>query len=159
VKGPFKHGARGRTGTTTEYKIWCGIITRCTNPRSAGFARYGGRDITICPRWRASFSAFLEDVGARPSRGHSIDRIDNDRGYEPGNVRWVTNSEQQRNRGNNHLLTIAGRTQPLAAWCEETGIGHSTIIRRLRLGWSGESLVSPVQTKFSHAGPRGRRVS
>jgi len=72
--------------------------TRCENPACAAYARYGGRGITVCARWRDSFEAFLADVGPRPSPRHSIDRKDNDKGYEPGNCRWATPSEQNANQ-------------------------------------------------------------
>lgn len=88
------HGLRH----TPEYKIWDGIIERCCNPNSQRYADYGGRGITICPEWRSDFTAFLAAVGIRPNPKLSIDRIDNDRGYEPGNVRWTTYKEQAANR-------------------------------------------------------------
>jgi hypothetical protein len=88
------HGAKG----TPEYGIWCSMIQRCENPNDAAYPRYGGRGITVHPEWRADFAAFLRDVGHRPSPELSLDRIDNDRGYEPGNVRWATAKQQANNR-------------------------------------------------------------
>ena len=86
----------GMTGTT-EYRIYKLIIQRCTNPRNPQWGDYGGRGIHICEKWRRSFSAFLADVGRRPSLKYSLDRRDNDGNYEPGNVRWATRAQQARN--------------------------------------------------------------
>lgn len=82
---------------TIEYSIWGGMIDRCYNPNSGNYRHWGDRGIVVCDRWRDSFEAFLEDMGKRPSPTHSIDRINNDGNYEPGNVRWATPSEQARN--------------------------------------------------------------
>lgn len=83
---------------TSEYKIWKGMIKRCENPNHKDFQEYAGRGITVSPAWRNDFSAFFQCIGPRPSAEHSLDRIDNDRGYEPGNVRWATAKEQSNNR-------------------------------------------------------------
>ncbi len=81
-----------------EYRTWASIQTRCFNPRNAGAENYIGRGITMCARWKGSYAAFVADMGRRPSPKHSIDRIDNDKGYEPGNCKWATKAEQSRNR-------------------------------------------------------------
>lgn len=88
------HGAR----RTPEYEIWCSMIKRCENPNHHAYSRYGGRGISVHPEWRADFAAFLRDVGSRPSPDLSLDRIDNDGNYEPGNVRWATAKQQANNR-------------------------------------------------------------
>lgn len=80
------------------YKTWADTKQRCYNPNCHRFSDYGGRGITVCDRWKEDFLAFAEDLGPKPSPQHSIDRIDNDRGYESGNLRWATRSEQQRNK-------------------------------------------------------------
>ncbi len=81
-----------------EYRIWNGIKQRCLNPNNAAYGRYGGRGISVCPEWQKDFKAFYAHVGSRPDRYHSIDRIDNDGNYEPGNVRWATAGQQAANR-------------------------------------------------------------
>jgi hypothetical protein len=89
------HSRRGQT--TAEYRAWCHMWSRCTNPNVERYPNYGGRGIRVCKRWKR-FENFYADVGPRPSERYSIDRIENDGNYEPGNVRWATRSEQRRNR-------------------------------------------------------------
>ena len=81
-----------------EYVVWAGMIARCEYQKGQNFHRYGGRGITVCERWRKSFLAFLEDMGRRPAPHLTLDRINNDGNYEPGNVRWATRKEQMSNR-------------------------------------------------------------
>ena len=90
-----KHGHAARA--SPEYRTWTGMIQRCTNPKAPNFAKYGGRGIAVCERWRLAFAFFYEDMRARPP-GTSLDRIDGTRGYEPGNCRWATPKEQRANR-------------------------------------------------------------
>lgn len=88
------HGLSG----SAEYRVWKAMKDRCLNPRSTGWRYYGARGIGVCESWAESFEAFLSDVGPRPSRRHSIDRIDVDGHYEPSNVRWATASQQRINQ-------------------------------------------------------------
>jgi hypothetical protein len=89
--------ARHGMSSSAEFRIWTGIRTRCYNRRCKAYRNYGGRGIVMCERWRSSFLAFFADMGPRPSRRHSIDRINNEKGYEPGNCRWATWTQQNRN--------------------------------------------------------------
>lgn len=119
--------------------VWRNIIRRCRDPKMQNFPRYGGAGIQVCDRWADSFQAFVEDMGLRPSPQHSIDRINNEGHYEPGNCRWATASEQLRNRSDNHWITFRGRTLVLEDWAKETGIKVGTLWRRLMVqGWSEE---------------------
>lgn len=96
--GHTKNASNGKRSQSITYSTWRNMIRRCEDPGAVNYERYGGRGISICPRWRNSFADFLADVGERPSPGHEIDRIDNDGAYEPGNCRWVTRSENCSNR-------------------------------------------------------------
>jgi hypothetical protein len=140
------HGATSRDGHMPEYHVWQVMNQRCHLPSSRGYALYGGRGITVCDRWRHDFAAFIADMGRRPGPGYSLDRIDNDGHYGPGNVRWATPKEQQRNRGNNRRLTVNGETLTLAEWSERTGLPRNTIAWRLRDGWSEEDAITKPAT-------------
>jgi hypothetical protein len=98
-----RYGKHRQTGTA-EYRAWNAMKTRCENPNYHATNRYRGRGISICERWRNSFEMFLADMGPRPAASYSVDRIDNDKGYEPGNCRWATKREQARNRGRSQTL-------------------------------------------------------
>jgi hypothetical protein len=111
---------------------------RCTN---TAFKNYGGRGISVCQRWADSFEVFISDMGPRPSPKHSIDRIDNDGNYEPGNCRWATNLEQARNRRTNRVITLDGESLCLVDWAKRTGVDHRTISERLRKGWDERRAV------------------
>ena len=120
---------------TKEYRTWFGVIYRCHNEKAPQYQRYGGRGITVCERWRNSFEAFLADMKNAPSAAHSIERIDNDKGYEPSNCRWATSAEQSRNVSTNVLTTrlVATIKRRLAAGegaagiAAELGVHYNTI--------------------------------
>lgn len=94
------HGSARRSGRSPTYRTWADMVKRCTNPRSWAWKYYGGRGITVCARW-LDFANFLADMGERPA-GLTLDRINNDGNYEPGNGRWATRLEQRHNRRESH---------------------------------------------------------
>jgi hypothetical protein len=140
-----------------EYAVWRQMNQRCTNPRSQRYDRYGARGIRVCEAWARSFEAFLADMGRRPSDGHSLDRIDNDGNYEPGNCRWATKAEQNRNRSDNVILEHDGRRMTVAEWAREIGVNHRTLAGRIESGMpTSEAITRPVAKRVwtESAGPK-----
>lgn len=130
------------------YAVWCKIKRRCLNPKSPDWHLYGGRGITICEEWKNSFQKFIAHVGEPPSARHSIDRINNELGYQPGNVRWATPIEQANNKRNNRKVILNGREISLREASLETGIKRECIARFNReYGASLEEIVSFVRSK------------
>jgi len=135
--------AKHRLCNTGAYKSWQSMRTRCLNPNSDQYPDYGARGITICERWN-SFEAFHEDMGDRPM-GTTIDRIDNDKGYEKDNCQWSTMTTQENNKRNNVIIAFNGRSMTAAEWSRETGIYYHTIKHRIGAGWSAErTLTEPA---------------
>lgn len=115
---------------------------RCFNPHNGSYPNYGGRGITVADCWKDDFGCFLSHMGERPI-GYTLDRIDNDGNYEPGNCRWATQKQQANNTRHNRMMTLNGRTQTLMQWSEELGLRQSTISRRVRdLGWTDEQALT-----------------
>lgn len=121
----------GKTGTRV-HDIWTNILQRCRNPKVPHYERYGGRGVTVCDRWLI-FENFLADMG-EPAAGLEIDRIDNQKGYEPGNCRWVTRSHNCRNRRSTRYVNVSGQRVCMADAAEITGISYNTMKSRLRAG-------------------------
>lgn len=137
--------SHGMTGTP-EYESWSGMIDRCLDPNEAVFKHYGGRGISVCDRWLNSFENFYADMGPKGTAA-SIDRIDNDGNYEPRNCRWASRAQQARNRRNNHLITIRGRTQCVTDWAREAGVSLGTALTRLKRGQNPEAAIFGVPAK------------
>lgn len=130
---------------TPSYSSWIAMIRRCTDPTQSFFARYGGRGISICARWM-KFENFLADMGHRPA-GTTIDRIDNNGNYEPGNCRWATRKEQSRNLSVNRIISFRGESLCLTAWAERIGFAPRVLTKRFKCGWSVEkALTTPIAT-------------
>lgn len=145
-----KHGHNKRVGgkgsPSKIYRVWRNMLNRCHNPNVPAYKNYGGRGITVCESWE-KFENFLADMGEQPV-GKTLDRINNDGNYEPGNCRWATPAEQIRNRRTTTLLTFGGVTQCIADWAAEIGIGDATLRHRLKIGWPVEkALTTPVRRK------------
>jgi hypothetical protein len=126
-----------------EHLAWKRMKARCTCKASAGFKNYGGRGIRVCDRWRHSFEAFLEDMGTCPP-GHSLDRIDTNGNYEPGNCRWADRVTQNNNTSRNRLVVYRGREQTLSEWCRELCLGYDRVKARLRRGDPPERAFSTL---------------
>jgi hypothetical protein len=123
---------------SAEYRIWCGLKYRCNQPHSPAYKNYGARGIKVCPAWDASFAAFFHDMGLRPTSKHTLDRIDNERGYEAANCRWATRKEQADNTRRSRFLEFCGETKTMGEWCSELGLNRATLWKRLERGWSDE---------------------
>lgn len=143
---------------TPEYVTWAHMVERCESVSCHAFSSYGGRGIAVCLRWRNSFPAFFEDMGPRPSLNHSIERINNDGNYKPGNCIWASAMEQQRNRRVTHNITALGGTKCLADWAVHSGIPASTISDRLSRGWPADRAVSEPPSRYVRLLARDERL-
>lgn len=132
---------------TPEYAIWNMMIQRCTNPNVKGFRHYGGRGIEVCERW-LSFANFYDDMGQRPPK-MTIDRIDNDGNYEPGNCRWATRAEQARNMRRNINVTYQGQKMCLMDAAGLANVDARLAFARHKRGWPDETLFIAPQKKWS----------
>lgn len=130
-----------------EYHSWLHMRNRCQNSKNPRYADYGGRGITVSPRWD-NFELFFADMGPCPSLQHSLDRTDNEQGYSPGNCRWATPLEQSNNRSDfNVPLSWKDRTQNVCQWARELKMEQSTLSWRIRQGWSIErAFTTPTYT-------------
>jgi len=126
-KGTHGHAKVGRRSPT--YKAWYAMLQRCTNPRVEKWAHYGGRGITVCDRWR-TFANFLADMGEKPFK-LTLERIDNDGNYEPGNCRWATQSEQLMNRRTTRQWECCGLTGTLTEWASAFRLNYYTARTRM----------------------------
>lgn len=129
-----------------EYAAWRSILDRTRNPKNSAFRHYGGRGIGVCERWLV-FENFLADMGRRPSPAHSIDRIDNEQGYDAANCRWTTWDVQARNRRGTHIIEYNGERLPLLDAAKKYGVvSRSAVFLRLKRGWTvSDALTIPSQ--------------
>lgn len=135
---------------TREHGIWRNIIYRCHTSTSPSYPNYGARGISVCKRWRGSFRLFLKDMGRGPTNQHTIDRIDNDGNYEPGNCRWATRKEQANNRSNSTKISYKGETKTISQWASVYCIPQPLLRRRLSKGWDiDRALTVPLMQQFA----------
>jgi len=131
----------GMTKTKT-HNIWNEILRRCLNPSSQAFKNYGGRGIRVCDRWLI-FVNFLTDMGECPQGDYSIERIDVNGNYEPGNCIWLPRRQQLLNTRRNRRVTIAGETKPLILWCQQFNCRYKLVYDRItKLGWTPERALT-----------------
>ena len=142
-----------KTGRPRKYKdqataraaaIWHGMVRRCHNETDPSYARYGGRGIVVCERWRADVFAFLEDMGSPPSPEHTLDRINNDGNYEPGNCRWATAAEQARNKSSTLMVKWAGKKIPALEWAERLRLKPYGVYQFLKMGYTPERILEEI---------------
>lgn len=146
----------GKIVCTPEYHSWSSMIQRCYKSYVASYKSHGARGITVCSRWLESFQNFLDDMGRKPDPTWSLDRIDNNGNYEPGNVRWASSKIQSRNTSRNRYLTVGSETILLVEWAEKTGVNYATLRCRLEAGWSPERAI--INRRF-HKNERGKDFS
>lgn len=133
---------------TLTYRRWKAMLQRVRAPEgSHHHAHYAARGIAVCDRW-LDFNSFLEDMGECPSSDLTLDRIENDKGYEPGNCRWATDQEQNANRSNRVMLTHGGVTRSATEWAVTLGMKPATLLMRLHLGWTHDrAITTPVKAR------------
>jgi hypothetical protein len=133
-----------KLSASPEYRAWWAMRQRCTNPSQSLYHRYGGRGITVDPRWD-NFETFYADMGDKPSPAHTIERIDNDKAYGPDNCKWATRAEQARNYSRNVWLDTSLGRMLLKDAAAAFGIPASTLGARIRRGWPTERALIPAK--------------
>lgn len=147
----LKHGHSRLSARRPEYGVWLTMKNRCSNPNVEKYPLYGGRGIKVCDRWLGEdgYANFIADMGPRP-KGYSIERNDQNGDYEPGNCRWASPKEQANNTRRNHVIEWKGESLTVAQWSERIGIAGTTILFRLKKGWSVEdALTRPLRKMMS----------
>jgi hypothetical protein len=135
---------------TIVYSKWKAMMNRCYRPTNENYPRYGGRGIEVCKRWH-TFMNFYTDMGD-PPKGLTLERKDVNGSYEPSNCKWATQAEQARNKTNNTVITINGKTQILAEWVRELGLDKGRVNNRLQAGWSvDDAFFRPVRVQRNAA--------
>lgn len=130
---------------TPEYRVWAEMKQRCHNEKNKGYRDYGARGIFVCEKWFDSFERFYSDMGPRPTPNHSIERVDNNKGYYPGNCIWATVKTQVGNTRRNRVIEFRGERLPLFVWAARCGLSQNGLRKRFVLGWNmHDALTKPV---------------
>lgn len=150
---------------TPEYRVWCMMKTRCTNPKRRDYQWYGAKGITLCDRWingdgeRGGFECFLSDMGERPTPAHTIERKDGKKNYEPDNCCWLLIDAQQRNKSSNLLIEYKRKKMCAAEVAREIGMNQHTFVQRIRTGWSINAAIhTPLRKPSDKRGVNGLRI-
>ena len=151
------HGHSGRGKRSPTYQSWLCMKGRCQNPNVPYYQRYGGRGIMVCERWQ-TFENFLDDMGERPP-GSSIERIDNNLGYFPGNCKWALIRDQQNNMRSNRHLAFCGLNLTLAEWARKLALHPHTISGRLAQGYTVKQTLRPFKYSSSRKDALERRLN
>lgn len=123
------------------------MIARCYNEKHPSYKDYGGRGIRVCDRWLQSYSNFINDIGARPSKKHQLDRMNNDGDYSPDNCKWSTSQKNNNNRRNTIYIEYKGETATIAEWCRRLSLDRNAIYQRYIHGDRGDKLFRPIKRK------------
>lgn len=153
-----KRGPKTNISKHPLYHLWVNLRGRCYTKSNHKYYMYGGRGVRVCKEWD-SFEQFVKDMGPRPSPAHSVDRIDTNGNYEPGNCRWATPKQQQRNTRQNVYIEIDGETRVMMDWCMKYGASPSTVknrVRKMGMSWK-EALTAKPNSRARSDSTTGAR--
>lgn len=142
----MKHGMEG----TRLYHIWCGMKCRCSCPTNKDYPNYGGRGIDVCEEWKNDFSVFMKWAFANGYTDElTLDRIDTNGNYCPGNCRWATNLTQQNNKRTSHYIEYNGEKHTIAEWARILGLRRDTLRQRVLASWPLDKILSSNKRKYT----------
>lgn len=145
---PKRHGHTGTGWASPTYNSWRRMHQRCGDKKHRSWPRYGGRGIKVCERW-ASFDAFLDDMGERPSPAHSVERKDTDGDYEPLNCVWATSPAQNRNKSTNRYVTVDGKQMVILDAAKAVGLPASVLYKRIEAGWDEKTALQTPTRRYN----------